>query len=758
MTYTLEQSAYIEYIGKKNTRLIACAGSGKTRCIIEKCKYLIQKEVYSQSSVLILTFSHFTQNDFTRRLSGDDPDGIILLENVRTIDAYAKLILESNAKANSQSKLNIDISMLSYNFMQYLKETPTVLLKKNLLLNQIKIIFIDEAQDLNLIQYEILIQLNLKLGIRLNLIGDPNQTIFQFRNASESYLMNLNENFSVKTFYLTTNFRSDSSIVEFSSHLRPYQDIKITAHREESGIKPSFHFVQNEKDTERELMKLLTMAKSSHTDLSEIALLCPTRGRMKAYNRSNGLCLLTNILYKNSIKFLQFYEETSEETFDRIPYKPKKNHLNLLTYTGSKGLEWNYVIIFDANMSLINKVTFNEESHLNERYLLYVACSRAIKHLSIFATYNVDYRTSKITFELNNWFKVIPKKLFEKVDNNLKKITYKTVEQTMLKDFPTEIERRITKILDMLLPEDLDKICSHIDFKNIAKTVEKLYTYTIGDAESNTFLGKMTEELFHSVYAIKKNLAKRTFSEIENILSYKKVVKNVKKNVEDWYKKYFLKYDWSSYEDTKDLIPTEITAYVDTYFDRNIRFNEHIIINNNYYELYISQNKEWIKEVYEKYLTCEEPSLLKEYIFNLQVILSAIESQHYYHIKSKGKKLLYIKTKFDELFDKIINFVINDPASYTVRNKLITGFDLIGEIDLETTNGEIVEIKCVRDINLKHILQVLMYNLMTKPELLHTPEPITLRFINLFQGERINITIQSDKKAYLEIVNFFTNK
>jgi len=35
MSYTEEQRKYIEYDRPTHTKLLACAGSGKTRCIIE---------------------------------------------------------------------------------------------------------------------------------------------------------------------------------------------------------------------------------------------------------------------------------------------------------------------------------------------------------------------------------------------------------------------------------------------------------------------------------------------------------------------------------------------------------------------------------------------------------------------------------------------------------------------------------------------------------------------------------------------------
>ena len=53
---------------------------------------------------------------------------------------------------------------------------------------------------------------------------------------------------------------------------------------------------------------------------------------------------------------------------------------------------------------------------------------------------------------------------------------------------------------------------------------------------------------------------------------------------------------------------------------------------------------------------------------------------------------------------------------YIANNLYITNYGLIGEIDLININDEYIEIKCVSQINLKHVLQLLMYNLMKSNE------------------------------------------
>ena len=80
---------------------------------------------------------------------------------------------------------------------------PQEELKKNEDLIKYKTIFIDEAQDLNPTQFSILSSLKDKLELSLNLIGDPNQNIYQFRKSTDKYL----REFISKEFLLTINFR-----------------------------------------------------------------------------------------------------------------------------------------------------------------------------------------------------------------------------------------------------------------------------------------------------------------------------------------------------------------------------------------------------------------------------------------------------------------------------------------------------------------------------------------------------------------------
>jgi superfamily I DNA/RNA helicase len=151
----------------------------------------------------MLTFSKFTRDDFINKIKKNKKT-LIELKQIKTIDSFAKSIIDCNNE--------VDISLLSFVFMEYLQNESKDELIKNKKLNNIITIFVDEAQDLNEIQYNILMELKNKLGIYINLIGDPNQNIYQFRNSSDKYL----RLFDAKTFYLTKPFRPNKHIISCS--------------------------------------------------------------------------------------------------------------------------------------------------------------------------------------------------------------------------------------------------------------------------------------------------------------------------------------------------------------------------------------------------------------------------------------------------------------------------------------------------------------------------------------------------------------
>ena len=741
---TNEQLKYINFFEKKNTKLIACAGSGKTRCILLKMNNIIKNNIFKKSELLMLTFSKPTKDDFIKKIN--DYKINVDENNVKTIDSFAKKLIDKDNK--------IDVSLLSFKFMNYLKDTPKDILKKNKNLTIYKIIFVDEAQDLNNTQFLIFKYLNEKLDIIINLIGDPNQNIYQFRGSSDKYLKDFDSN----TFYLSKNFRSKKCIVDFCNYLRPYDSSKIECTQGDNNCKPILMFYKNEKIIEDNIISILRSATNNNIDLSDIAILSPTRGKMSGFGKSHGLCLISNILFKEKIKFKQFYDESTDDFGSNIKYKPKKNHVNLLTYMGSKGLEWKYVIIIDADMCLINKRYFDEEKHNNDKYLLYVACSRAIENMYIFS--KTHSNKGIIEFNTNPWFNLIPKNFYNIDKNFLQEFFFPKIKYIDLGDN----EKRITKIIDRFDEYDLDQLSKIINFDN-KKIIfhENIFKNDYSSNNNSFFLGKYLELLFQIINNIKLKRPNKKFHDIENIVNSvvnpNNIMEKVPINVSQWYSSNKKNITWDKFDNDKS-IDSSIKDFVNKNFSRKKELNHHTIINDSYFKWYILSKRNWISNIYNKYINCTNPYKIKKYKFFIIVINHSFETQHYYHIKTKGKMFSKILDHYENLINDLINFVFNNNYCFTDYNISINDEYFFGEADLIDKDNSIWEIKCVNEVTLKHFLQVIIYNIIYYDLINNNKKKnkIILKFINLIKGEIIFYQLDLSNKILTQFYNLFKQK
>jgi superfamily I DNA/RNA helicase len=118
-------------------------------------------------------------------------------------------------------------NLLKYNALDYddlLVKTVELLEKDENIAHKIRskfdYILVDEFQDVNLIQYKLVLLLGDKKGGNLFLIGDPNQAIYGFRGADHKFFFRIKEEFPLGSiFSLEDNYRSTSFIINSASHL-----------------------------------------------------------------------------------------------------------------------------------------------------------------------------------------------------------------------------------------------------------------------------------------------------------------------------------------------------------------------------------------------------------------------------------------------------------------------------------------------------------------------------------------------------------
>lgn len=83
-------------------------------------------------------------------------------------------------------------------------------------------ICVDEAQDLNRIQYEFVKALAGDKDANIMMVGDPDQMIYGFNGSSSQFLCeSFIADFTPKVFRLTENYRSSKAVVRAANRLRP---------------------------------------------------------------------------------------------------------------------------------------------------------------------------------------------------------------------------------------------------------------------------------------------------------------------------------------------------------------------------------------------------------------------------------------------------------------------------------------------------------------------------------------------------------
>lgn len=261
-----------------NLLIVAGPGSGKTKTIINKIAFLLDKNV-NPKNILALTFTNKAAKEMKerlRKLCGEKAENVFLSTfhsfALRTLKIYplkefgkdftiydekdSLSLIKSLIKSEYSDDLNPNelVSLFSLMKDEMINEKITVmneeikrlyreynneLLKAkamdfgDLILNLIKrtkedgfgeylsnrykYIIVDEFQDTNIAQYELLKSISSKSIVTV--VGDEDQAIYGWRGAEVENMMKFPEDFRAKTIVLNINYRSYKKIVQYSQHL-----------------------------------------------------------------------------------------------------------------------------------------------------------------------------------------------------------------------------------------------------------------------------------------------------------------------------------------------------------------------------------------------------------------------------------------------------------------------------------------------------------------------------------------------------------
>ncbi len=275
MELNTNQAKFVDY-GEGPLFVIAGPGTGKTHSLVCRIKKLLQNGV-AGNEILVLTFTRKACFEIKERLFEFENKGCrvhtfhsLAYEHLNRFsdidivsnDERSKILRNlkkkygldlsdreislavSNKKANLLANAGrfVENVLKDYNRLlkqKGLKDYDDLLLDYLRYLKKAKMgykwVLVDEFQDVNDVQYEILKKFE-KETRNINVIGDPNQSIYTFRGSVQSVFKRFELDFpDSERIFFDKNYRNSREIISFSSRLFESEAYKYEPVRQESG-------------------------------------------------------------------------------------------------------------------------------------------------------------------------------------------------------------------------------------------------------------------------------------------------------------------------------------------------------------------------------------------------------------------------------------------------------------------------------------------------------------------------------------------
>lgn len=404
MPLTKEQNCILKE-DKASFRVLAGAGSGKTTTMSHFVKIAIEQRNIPSCAIGFVTFTRFAAGQIKTKTKE-----VLGYETQMTCGTFHSTLFNLLRKSGHERQTSEDL--FDVRMEEGVNFTLDLLRRKDPHMVRIimtyKIFIVDEFQDVDITQFEF-IQLIKQINpeIQIIAIGDLAQNIYRFRGTSNEFLRTLLKEKvdpNLKTFTLTTNFRSTRSILALANamfkdeikggHILPM----FPGSDAEEGIKPKyFEFATNpgagtgeyEELVATELLALIERAKAESKSIVLIfpVLKCASyhyiTGFLRDYSRRKG--------YVFDIHQIAKEDETCATVEFTYDTRAHDSPIQTSSLHSSKGLEWDIVALINMNDSIyiIKDNEQDTEAFLAEKTnLTYVGVTRAMKELYIFANAN----------------------------------------------------------------------------------------------------------------------------------------------------------------------------------------------------------------------------------------------------------------------------------------------------------------------------------------------------------------------------------
>ena len=361
LTLNAQQHDIVKTPLNQHLRVLASAGSGKTTTITAKIAHAITHLSLSPEEVVLTTFSRSGADTMRERL-----EKLIgtTTAYIGTFHALSLQILRQNEPSAVEGMYTVD--ELPHLWLDFLKTE-----KGKRWASKIKMLVVDEFQDINDIQLDIIRAILALSQSFVIIVGDDAQNIYAWRGSRVDYILNMHEEIkTIQDFQLTYNYRSSESIVAVANSLM--RKIPTLSHKERmtsvpmglQEIKPEvryFHrFAGEVAWIVRDIEARISIASVDGKPAPTIAIL-------SKYN---------NVLFQFEEAFVQRKITCRLITEEKINKRKRQADVVLSTFHAAKGLEWDVVYIVKLHDATFPQMK-HEEGIDEERRLFYVAVTRA---------------------------------------------------------------------------------------------------------------------------------------------------------------------------------------------------------------------------------------------------------------------------------------------------------------------------------------------------------------------------------------------
>ncbi|WP_207494525.1 RecQ family ATP-dependent DNA helicase [Aridibaculum aurantiacum] len=329
-----------------NQHIVVAAGpgSGKTRVLVHKLASLLLAEDVKHEQLLMLTFSRAAATEFKKRLLELIGNAANFIE-IRTFHSYCfDLLGKVGSLSHSETILEMAVSKIKAGDVEPGRITKAVLV-------------VDEAQDMNANECALVKALmEHNDGMRVLLVGDDDQNIYEFRGADSQYMASLVTTHRAKLYELVANYRSKANIVALANQWSG----KITNRLKQTPIMPEAaangQVTITRYDTNNLVVPLVNSLQQTDLSGSTCILTKTNDEAVQVAGLLNRNGFKTKLIQTNDgfnlydLKELRYFSELVQQndsaTVEDEIWESAKRSLKQ-EFAGSSKLDWCQVIIAD---------------------------------------------------------------------------------------------------------------------------------------------------------------------------------------------------------------------------------------------------------------------------------------------------------------------------------------------------------------------------------------------------------------------------